>query len=518
MSKSIQNLLLWILFILCTIHNKLITTFLVLVVIYFFYFVKLAINSAWNDQSEGSQNWYIKQQTFFTKESQKRHIFENSWTSPKKSKISRIFTFQGSKMILIFLLFFRLLFFQLHLDEDYKKIWCRQNGQEIDVTLFWYVPENNESKILMLKTEHWLFHIKWFLMPDQKEMLSNSSFLTFTWKIQCLWPRTIIPFTRESLMIARWNRGVITKISSLTSKNQLSIPPESFNSSVFSRFNSLVTSHQSLVTDWQTDWILRWILIWDTSSMTPETYQLFLDSWLIHLISASWGNILLLIEIVAALCFFIQIRYRKHLFALIVLLYFILVWDNLSFIRAVMAFLITIFLIPSWHWRSRKTVFFMVLILFAFYNPLIIITSWWLLLSASGVWGLMHIPWCFQKHKIVSIILPSLFAYIALLGPLFLLTQHINLLSIPLSILAQWLTTAIIFVSPLLFSIHLSFIVQFLLDMLYRLAYRWSIYWIFIATDSHSTIIALTVRIISWLSLHIIYTYFHKKYLTSLRD
>ncbi len=420
-------------------------------------------------------------------------------------------------MVIIFFLFLRLLISQFYLDQDFQKIWCRQNGQEIDVTFFWSLSQNTDSKIPSFLTSNWIFQIKWFLTSEQKNLLFNSSFLTLNWKIQCLWPTIITPFTRESLMIAHGNRGVISKIYSLTTNNQLSTPRLNPISQILSSFNSLFTIHSSLAPGWKTDWILRWILIWDTSQMTPETYQLFLDSGLVHLVSASWWNIMILIEIMTALCFFIQVRYRKYLFATIVCMYFLVVWENLSFTRAVVTFWITTFLIPVWYRRNRKTIFFAVLLLFALYNPLIVITSWWLLLSASGVWWLLHIPSHFQKHKLMAFILPSLFAYIGLLWPLFLLTYHINLLSIPLSIFAQWLTTIIIFASPLMLTMFTS-VVQVLLDMLYRLAYRWSTYWVFIATDSHSTNIALAVRIISWLSLYILYTHFHKKHLTSLRD
>lgn len=511
MKNSIQNIFLWLIFIVCTIYSKLIITFLVFVVIYIFYFVKLALNSHSSDQYKGEYSKNTKHQIFSREESQKDPILKFYPPFVFQSLISNVVSFFSLKNVFFFVLFSRLLFSQFHLEQDFQKIGCRQNWQEIDVSFFWSVPQNTESKILSFKTNQWIFPIKSFLTPDQKQLLlTNTTQVALHGKIQCLWPTTITPFTRESLMIARWNRGVITKIYTLTPNNK----PLSYQTSTFFNLSSQIPNPQSLVPTTKTSWILRWILLWDTSNMSQDTYQLFLDSGLVHLVSASWWNILILIEIITALFFFTQIRYRKYIFAAIVALYFFIVWENLSFARAVVVFWITTFLVPTWYRRNRKTIFFTVLILFALYNPLIIITSWWLLLSASGVWWLLHIPPHFQKHKILSFILPSFFAYISLLWPLFLLTQHINLLSIPLSIIAQWLTTAIIFTSPLSFTMF-TYVVQVLIDMLYHLAYRWSVYGVFIATDSHSTIIALAVRILSWLLLYISYTHFHKKHLLS---
>ena len=515
MKNPIQSIFLWLIFILCTIYNKFITTFLVFVFIYFFYFVKLAINSRWSDQYQGEHCINLKHQIYSREESQKAPIFKNYRPSIFQQQKFHISSFFTLKNILFFTLFSRLLFSQFHLEQDFQKIWCRQNGQEIDVSFFGSAPQNTESKILSFKTNQWTFQIKWFLTPDQKQLLlTNSTQIALNWRIQCLWPTTISPFTRESLMIARWNRGVITKIYTLNPTNERLPRQKSnlFKHLTFLNLSSQVPNPQSLVPASKTSWILRWILLWDTSFMPKDTYQLFLDSGLVHLVSASWWNILILIEIVTTFFFFATIRQRKYLFAISVAIYFFLVWENLSFARAVVAFWLTTYLVPSWYRRNRKKIFFTVLYLFALYNPLIIITSRGLLLSASGVWWLLHIPPHFQKNKILSFILPSLFAYIALLWPLFLLTQHINLISIPLSILAQWLTTAIIFISPLSLTMF-TYVVQVLIDMLYRLAYRWSIYGVFIATDSHSTSIALAVRILSWLLLHISYTHFHKKHL-----
>ena len=512
MIKSIIYSIMWLFFILCTIYSKFITTFLVFVSILFFYFVKLAINPTSSNQSRGECHQYIKDTIFSTEESQKWPISDIQHSILKFPRFFSNFPSQFPKILCISLLFLRLLFSQFYLEQDFQKLWCRHSGQEIDVTFFWSVLKNTKSKIPSFSTSHWIFQIKWFLTSEQKSTILNSSTLTLNWKVQCLWPTTIIPFTRESLMIANWNRGVITKIYSLTPTTQ----PQYHQISHLLNFPHQVPNPQSLVPDSRTSWILRWILLWDTSLMPRETYQLFLDSGLVHLVSASWWNILILIQIGAALFFFIPIHYRKYIFAILVCIYFLIVWENLSFTRAVLAFWITTFLVPSWYWRNRKTIFFTVLLLFTLYNPLLIISSWWLLLSASGVWWLLHIPPHFQKHKILWFILPSLFAYIALLWPLLLLTQHINLISIPLSILAQWLTTAIIFTSPLTFTMF-TYVVQVLIDMLYRLAYWWSVYGVFIATDSYSTSIALAVRIISWLLLHISYTYFHKKYLLDYR-
>lgn len=490
MKKSILFFTLSFSFILCTIESKLITTFLFLLSILFLYFVKLYQKPKEVDTIQGVVIKHSKAHSFYTKTPSFLHIF------------------------LIIALFTRLWIFQYKIESDYTKIWCRHLGQEIDILTSWYILENSSSAKPIFFSQYWNFSLNAFLTPDQKQLLLSRSILNLHWKVECLWPWRIIPFTKESLQLSKWNRGVVTKVTSLSATAE-SVPNPWFMAIIADKLSTSLLPVDSWINT-PTAWIQRWILLWDTSLMNHDTYQLFLDSWLVHLVSASWWNILILIQITTALFFFLPIRYRKYLFAWSVAFYFMLVWENISFARAVISFGIITFCIPKWCFHDRKRIFIAVIYILLYINPLYVISSRWLILSASWVRWLLHTPQ--HRSKIASILLPSLFANIALLGPLFLLIQHINIITLPLGIVASFITTCIVVSSPLTLFTHFSFIPQFFIDILYRLAYRWSTYWVFLSTPSHSTGIALAVRIISWLWLSLSYTHFHTKYLLSLRD
>lgn len=189
--------------------------------------------------------------------------------------------------------------------------------------------------------------------------------------------------------------------------------------------------------------IPEWVLLWITDSIPKDLYQSFLDSGLVYLVAASGGNIAFLTVLLWVLLLVIPTKVRKRAQVGGVLSYGFALRSNVALQRAVLSSLFASIL----SWKGRKissTNLLLIIVVFcSLYNPYLLVTSRWFILSVAGVRGIFHIPTNLQKLAVLRNIAPAVRAFLALLGPLLLLTQKVNFLTIVASVPA-WLITMII--------------------------------------------------------------------------
>ena len=243
------------------------------------------------------------------------------------------------KYYLFFLLIFlRLFFFQYNFSEDIKKLDCWQNRQDIDshysnqITLSWTLYKNTSNKNFTIHTLFWKFTLTSYTPIHYEDW----SIIAIQWTITCF-HSPIIPFSYESLLIARWYRGVIQlENTTLLSSNK----------------HPLSISFPHVALDSKSDWIPEWIIFWDTSFLSSSLYNLFLDSGLVYLISASWWNIALLITLVTYIFFFLPYTYRRGVLFICILLYSYVLGENLASLRAFLTYTISQLVFPKKYYIS----------------------------------------------------------------------------------------------------------------------------------------------------------------------
>jgi hypothetical protein len=176
---------------------------------------------------------------------------------------------------------------------------------------------------------------------------------------------------------------------------------------------------------------------------------------------------------------------------------------NVALMRAFLSFAYVFILSSYWARISRIHLFCFVLLLYTLYNPYLLISSRWLVLSCAWVWWLIHIPIVLQKKSLVHTCSAALRTFIALAGPLLFLTHTANILTIVLSPFAGLLamlitrTSLALTVFPFLDYIWLTKLLFYEVKSLCSLAEFGSSHGIFITSQDQPIIILLCVWI--WL-------------------
>lgn len=264
--------------------------------------------------------------------------------------------------------------------------------------------------------------------------------------------------------------------------------------------------------------IPEWVLLWITDSIPKDLYQSFLDSGLVYLVAASGGNIAFLTALLWLLLLAIPIKARKRAQVGGVLSYGVALRSNVALQRAVLSSIFASIL----SWKGRKissTNLLLIIVVFcSLYNPYLLVTSRWFILSVAGVRGIFHIPTNLQKKAILRNIAPGVRAFLALLGPLLLLTQKVNFLTIVASVPAWLITMVITYLS--LFVLLIGGNIYFISQLLY-FCVKW-LSWLtqFVATHGiyftlEDQIFSYGIRLILWVFIRSL-----KKYtdMISIRD
>ncbi len=152
---------------------------------------------------------------------------------------------------------------------------------------------------------------------------------------------------------------------------------------------------------------LAWILIWAREDMSENLQNSFNNSWLTHLVAVSWFNITIIIIFLWFLFSFFPLILRTFLICLFVVIFVLVVWDNVPVIRAGIMWLIGYFILVSWRKSDSLSLLLFTAFVLVIYNPLYLNYDVSFHLSFLAVLGLLY----FQEFwwKIFKF-LPSFFA------------------------------------------------------------------------------------------------------------
>ena len=245
-------------------------------------------------------------------------------------------------------------------------------------------------------------------------------------------------------------------------------------------------------------WLFSWMLIGDISQLNKQNYEIFISSWLVHLVAVSGWNIVFLVLICLYWFFWLPFYIRYICLIGCVIVYGIIVWLDSSVFRALIMWIIVL----SGSILGRKVsllrslmIWWSVLLSIHPYN---LLYDLWLLLSFMAiVW--IFIMWRFYKSFTKSttiykgidylmwLIVPTIWAFLGTFPILFFYIWKINILNIfwnilvipsvfPVMILG-FLTIILPQSSTL---VHISW---WVLNYIYILANFFSEHWIYMESE-----------------------------------
>ncbi len=312
-----------------------------------------------------------------------------------------------------------------------------------------YVVKDTFSKNFILQNSLWRYQIwdkilvNWYKKPSQLSWNNFQEYIkTYFIKNNTmdLWNniKKIWKFDYNMRLIMKWYSGIIyakkdrriwkTKISlSLKIKKSLSKQIQK----TFKNYNKKYSG------------FLMWLLIWDKSSLDQNVYKQFINSWIVHIIAVSGGNIIMIIVFLNFILFFLPFKIRIFSILSIVVYYSFICGLDSSVVRATIMWWLWLFALLSGHttniWRFLQIAFVIMLII----NPFSIIYDLGFILSFLAiVWILIFakftikIPEIIPKYKKISIIifnnylLPTLWATIFTMPAILIYIWQFNIMGI----------------------------------------------------------------------------------------
>lgn len=141
----------------------------------------------------------------------------------------------------------------------------------------------------------------------------------------------------------------------------------------------------------RTQALVAGMLFWDKSKFTKSDYQLFIDSWLVHLVAVSWWNIVMLVTFLTAVLFFVPFYIRLVLLLLAIVWYWVICGMDSSVLRAVLMWSLSLVALfwgrQTRVWRLLGISYILMLCL----NPYFLVYDVGFLLSFSAVIWILRI-------------------------------------------------------------------------------------------------------------------------------
>lgn len=299
-------------------------------------------------------------------------------------------------------------------------------------------------------------------------------------------------FDMSTWMFMKWRQGTLYEDRALVQKDDLSERSALVN--IRQYILSLVGESFSS----KTAGLTQGVLIWDRSWLTKEDYQSFIDSWLVHIIAVSGGNIVLIVWFLSAILFFLPFYGRVSIVATSVVIYAIICGGDSSVVRATCMALLWMAAIfsgrPVSVWRIMRYVYIWMLVR----NPYYLLYDLGFVFSFSALAGLVYFA---ERRKVTqtkkfspfhyirsTTIIPSVAASLGIIAPLLFFTSRVNLLS----------TMSNIVIVPI---IPFVMIYGFLGSLLYSLTWRqrlvfpqeWAVDWIYYVsnwTNTHEIVLS----------------------------
>ena len=189
----------------------------------------------------------------------------------------------------------------------------------------------------------------------------------------------------------------------------------------------------------KTIWLVLGLLIWDRSMIDIDTNKNFINSWLVHILAVSGGNIAVLVSFLTLILFWLPYYLRIWTISMMVIVYGMICGGDSSVVRAVIMASIAIIGLFSGRdaniWRTLTITYILMLI----GNPYILAYDMWFGLSFGAIVGLLLFDirkYLVSKwlYPVRERIMPSIGANLWVLPVIILASAKIN----PLWILANF--------------------------------------------------------------------------------
>lgn len=135
--------------------------------------------------------------------------------------------------------------------------------------------------------------------------------------------------------------------------------------------------------------LLAGMVVWDVSLIPESTYQNFINSWIVHIVAVSWGNIALLVSFMSVVLFFLPFYIRFVCIGIFVICYALVCGAEASVLRATIMASLSLLAIFFWRISSVRKVLEIAFCLMLFLQPAYLLYDLWFLLSFSAVYGIL---------------------------------------------------------------------------------------------------------------------------------
>jgi len=265
------------------------------------------------------------------------------------------------------------------------------------------------------------------------------------------------------------------------------------------------------------DRVASWVagtLIGDKELINKSDYDLLIDSWLVHLIVVSGGNLALIMLLLNGLLFWVPQKIRYFIIAGVLWLYVMIVGTDSSVLRAAVMAGLTIVGILSWREISFRLSISVVIIWLLLYHPLMIYDVW-LRLSLGAVIAISIVyQWIYRltmsrwprryirrARRSVLLIAASTWAWIGTMPVLVRQFGWANITSIIANIAAHLLASYGTILQIILMTIGMILpnrlidvrvaVISWIVETIYQIASLWVQRWVWIGVSSWRGMIAL---------------------------
>ncbi len=116
-------------------------------------------------------------------------------------------------------------------------------------------------------------------------------------------------------------------------------------------------------------WLLLGLFIWDKSMIPSDNYNTFVDSWLVHIIAVSGGNIAMVLILLSFLLWFLPYYVRNGFLILWIIFYAMICGSDSSVFRAAVMWSLTLIALFRWREISIRRSMIYAFIAILIFNP-----------------------------------------------------------------------------------------------------------------------------------------------------
>lgn len=239
-----------------------------------------------------------------------------------------------------------------------------------------------------------------YQIGDQLRLVGNIKYTKYTNNTQLSWIFHY-QFNYDKRLKMKGIQGTIFEQNAIIMKNPTSSKLW-FIRSLRAWLQNLV---QKSYTNSKVAWLVLGMLIGDRSQIPKSDYQSFIDSWLVHLIAVSGGNIIMIVVFLWFILFRLPFYFRNFLILLCIIIYGLLCGMDSSVFRAVIMWwlgMIALFRGRQIDVRRSLSIAFIAMLL---YNP------YYLVYDVGFLFSFSAIIWLVYFHKTIASKPPQL-AYI----------------------------------------------------------------------------------------------------------